>query len=153
MSVGAGKALRVGSEVNSPRLLPPHPTSHKEPASTYHDSVIFVGINFFPFLFLSTLFQLQVFPTPPSYHHPQVRNHCFPETRSITCTGDPKDLSKPQIRPLLFDVSHLPRLPRHVLPFVSCMTMELYFKKVISRLLVCTSASSESSTELITGIE
>jgi len=33
------------------------------------------------------------------------------------------------------------------------MTIELYFKKVISRLLVCTSASSGSSTELITSEE
>lgn len=37
------------------------------------------------------------------------------------------------------------------LPFVSCITIELYFKKVISRLLVCTSASKGSSAELITG--
>lgn len=36
-------------------------------------------------------------------------------------------------------------------PFVSCITIELYFKKVISRLLVCTSASKGSSAELITG--
>lgn len=37
------------------------------------------------------------------------------------------------------------------LPFVSCITIELYFKKVISRLLVCTSASKGSSAELMTG--
>lgn len=40
---------------------------------------------------------------------------------------------------------------RMYLPFVSCITIELYFKKVISRLLVCTSASKGSSAELITG--
>lgn len=34
---------------------------------------------------------------------------------------------------------------------MSCITIELYFKKVISRLLVCTSASKGSSAELITG--
>lgn len=39
---------------------------------------------------------------------------------------------------------------RIYLPFVSCITMELYFKKVISKLLVCTSASKGSSAELIT---
>lgn len=132
--------LKIGSTLTSGR--------------TCWDSSGYYELYFFPFyIWLPSLqHQGSLFS---SSRHLVMRNWFIrPVHRAFISMGSPGKLlyanqpSTPSSSPKEFRSVKL--CQQNCLPLVSCMTMELYFKKVISRLLVCTSASRGSSTVLIT---